>query len=114
MQIFSGAESWEHTEGCVPSAAAVQAARTASGADTKLSREQWEHLATLVKNGASVNVIKYVDTCLCDKGRIRFSVAIVTGDSPTPPPPTPGASFIAFCPPRLLCARRWWETCGSE
>ena len=55
---FGFAESWVHTDGCEPSAALVQASRVSSGAHTKFTTEQWEHLAFLVEKNASVDTIR--------------------------------------------------------
>lgn len=63
LWTLGGAQHWVHTGGCTPSADTVWAARRANGAATRLPREEMEHMGTLVKDGASTPVIKYVDLC---------------------------------------------------
>jgi hypothetical protein len=63
-----------HTGECKPSADTVRAARAACGADTRLPREEMEHLGTLVKDGASTQVIKYVDLCMFLQALTLFKI----------------------------------------
>jgi hypothetical protein len=60
MWTLGLADRWNHTNGCEPSASQVRRASSARGDDTRLTQQQWEHLATLVIDDSSVAAIKYV------------------------------------------------------
>ena len=61
---LSDSSVWDHGGDCEPSSEQVRHAQRVRGDDTQLTHAQWEHLATLVENGADVVAIKYATLSL--------------------------------------------------